>query len=100
MVNLAFLVLLEAKPGKEDAAAAFLKSALPLVDAEPGTTAWFGFQIGKSTFGIFDVFPDEPARQAHLHGKVADALLAKAPELFEGSLNIQRADILAFKLPK
>jgi quinol monooxygenase YgiN len=97
VVNLAFLVLLQAKPGKEEAAAAFLKSALPLVEAEPGTTAWFGFQIGKSTFGIFDVFPDEPARQAHLHGKVADALIARAPELFESAPDIQHANLLASK---
>jgi quinol monooxygenase YgiN len=93
VVNLAFLVLLQAKPGKEEAAAAFLKSALPLVEAEPGTTAWFGFQIGKSTFGIFD----EPARQAHLHGKVADALIARAPELFESAPDIQHANLLASK---
>ena len=97
MVKLAFLVLLEAKPGKEEAAAAFLKSALPLVEAEPGTTAWFGFQIGKSTFGIFDVFPDEPARQAHLQGKVAEALVAQAPDLFKDSPDIQHVDLLAAK---
>ena len=100
MVNLALLVLLEAKPGQEEAAAAFLKSALPLVEAEPGTTAWFGIQIGKSTFGIFDAFPDEDARQAHLTGKVAAALMAKAPELFAGAPSIQQADVLASKLPK
>jgi quinol monooxygenase YgiN len=100
MVKFGLLVLLEAKPGKEAEAAAFLKSALPLVEAEPGTTAWFGIQIGTSTFGVFDAFPDEAGRQAHLSGKVAAALMAMAPELFEGSPNIQFADVLAAKLPK
>ncbi|MBB6146647.1 quinol monooxygenase YgiN [Silvibacterium bohemicum] len=100
MVKFGLLVLLEAKPGKEAEAAAFLKSALPLVEAEPETTAWFGIQIGPSTFGIFDVFPDEAGRQAHLTGKVAAALMEKAADLFQGSPNIQQANVLASKLPK
>ncbi len=99
MVKFALLVLLEAKPGKEEAAAAFLKSALPLVEAEAGTVAWFGIQIGKSTFGVFDAFPDEAGRQAHLSGKVAAALMEKAPELFANAPNIQFVDVLASKLP-
>jgi len=99
MVNLALLVLLEAKPGKEEEAAEFLRSALPLVEAEPATIAWFGFRIGTSTFGIFDAFPDEAGRQAHLTGKVAAALMAKAPDLFAEPPTIRMADLLATKLP-
>jgi quinol monooxygenase YgiN len=99
MVSVALLVLLEAKSGKEEQAAAFLKSALPLVQAEPETTAWFAIRIGASTFGIFDAFPGEAGRRAHLNGKVAAALMAMAPELFQGSPNIQQADVLASKLP-
>jgi len=99
MVKYALLVVLEAKPGKEEAAAAFLKSALPLVEAEPATVAWFGIQIGKSTFGIFDAFPDEAGRQAHLSGKVAAALMEKAPDLFSKAPEIQFVDVLASKLP-
>ncbi|HEX3471078.1 MAG TPA: antibiotic biosynthesis monooxygenase [Silvibacterium sp.] len=99
MVNLALLVLLQAKPGKEEEAAKFLRSALPLVDAEPATIAWFGIRIGTSTFGIFDAFPDEAGRQAHLSGKVAAALMAKAPELFTEPPKIQMVDVLASKLP-
>jgi quinol monooxygenase YgiN len=99
MVKFALLVLLEAKAGKEEAAAAFLKSALPLVQAEPATTTWFGIQIGASTFGIFDAFPDEAGRNAHLSGKVAAALMEKAPELFKDAPKIQYVDVLAAKLP-
>ena len=99
MVNLALLVLLQARPGKEEEAAEFLRSALPLVDAEPATIVWFGIRIGTSTFGIFDAFPDEAGRQAHFSGKVAAALIAKAPELFMEPPNIQMVDVLASKLP-
>ena len=81
MVSVALFVQLEAKPGKEDEVAAFLRGALPLVDAEPATTAWFAIQMGPSTFGIFDAFPDDEGRDAHLGGKVAAALMEKAPDL-------------------
>ena len=99
MVKLALLVRLEAKPGKETEVADFLRSGLPLVEEEPATIAWFGIQLGPTTFGIFDAFPDEEGRQAHLTGKVAAALMAKAPDLFAQPPSIEKVDILAAKLP-
>ena len=99
MVTVALFVRLEAKPGKENDVAAFLKSGLPLVNDEPGTVAWFGIQLGPSTFGIFDAFPDEAGRNAHLNGKVAAALMAKAGELFATPPSIEKCDVLAAKLP-
>ena len=99
MVTVALLVRLEAKAGKEMEVANFLNSALPLVQAEPETTAWFAIKMGPSTFGIFDAFPGEAGRQAHLAGKVAAALMAKAPELFSQPPAIEKIDVLASKLP-
>jgi quinol monooxygenase YgiN len=99
MVSVALLVQLEARPGKENEAAAFLRGALPLIDAEPATTAWFAIQMGPSTFGIFDAFPDEAGRDAHLSGKVAEALMARAPELLTLAPSIEKIDVLASKLP-
>ena len=98
-LNAALLVTMEAKPGKETDTAEFLKSALPLVVAEPDTVAWFGIQLGPSTFGIFDAFPDDSGRQAHLGGKVAAALMENAPELFSSPPSITQVDVLASKLP-
>ena len=69
MVKVALFVRLEAKPGKEKEVENFLLSGLPIVQAEPATTAWFGLRLGPSTFGIFDAFPDESGRQAHLTGR-------------------------------
>jgi quinol monooxygenase YgiN len=99
MVNVALFVRLEAKPGKESAVEAFLKSALPLVQAEPATTVWFGIRLGPSTFGIFDAFPDEAGRQAHLTGKVAAALMANAADLLSTPPVIENIDVLAAKIP-
>ena len=100
MVNVALFVRLEAKPGKEKDVESFLKSGLPLVMEEPATTAWFGIQLGPSTFGIFDAFPDEAGRQAHLTGKVAAALMANAGELLSEPPSIEKVDVLAVKLPE
>ncbi len=99
MVKVALLVRLEAKPGKEAEVESFLKSGLPVVQEEPATTAWFGIKLGPSTFGIFDAFPDEAGRQAHLTGHVAAALMAKASELLAQPPVIEQVDVLAAKLP-
>jgi quinol monooxygenase YgiN len=98
MEKLGLFATLEAKPGKEQEVDQFLRSALPLVNAEAGTVSWFAFRHpGTGTFGIFDTFADESGRQAHLSGKVAEALFAKAPELFSKTPEVQKLEILASK---
>ena len=95
MVRVALLARLEAKPGKESAVEELLKGALPLANAETATTVWFALKIGPSTFGIFDAFA---GRQAHLAGRIAAALMAKAPELLAQPPTIEPVDVLAAKL--
>jgi len=97
MDRFGILATLEAKPGKEQEVAAFLKSARTLVLQEVGTSAWFAFQTGPTSFGIFDTFADEEGRNAHLTGEVAKALFARAEELFAGKPQISMADLLATK---
>jgi quinol monooxygenase YgiN len=99
MVTVALLVRLEAKPGKEADVESFLRGGLALVQEEPATTAWFALRLGPTTFGIFDAFPDEGGRQAHLAGRVAAALMAQASELLAQAPSIERVDVLAAKLP-
>jgi quinol monooxygenase YgiN len=98
-VKVALFVRLEAKAGKEAEVEEFLRGGLALVQQEPATTAWFGIRLGPSTFGIFDAFPDDAGRQAHLSGQVAAALMAKAPELLAEASRIEKIDVLAAKLP-
>lgn len=97
MEKFALLVRLEAKPGKEEEVAAFIKSALPLAEQEPGTVRWYALKLGPSTFGIFDTFEAEEGRQAHLGGEIAKALMAKAPGLLAKDPVIEQADLLAVK---
>ena len=99
MVKVALYVQLEAKPGKEAEVERFLESGLAIVNDEPATTAWFALRMGPSTFGIFDAFPDEAGREAHLSGRVAAALMAKAGELLSEPPVIRKIDVLAAKLP-
>lgn len=99
MVTKALYVRLEAKPGFEGKVEEFLRSALPLVEGEPATKAWFAIKMGPLTYGIFDAFPDDAGRDAHLAGKVADALRARSDELFRMPPQIDRIDVLVAKLP-
>ncbi len=98
-VNVALLIRLDAKPGKEADVVNFLRDGLSLVQEEPATTTWFGIHLGPSMFCIFDAFPDESGRQAHLSGRVAAALTPRASELFAQPPTIEKVDVLAAKLP-
>ena len=98
MVKVALLARLVAKPGKENEVAAFLSGALSLAEAEPATIAWFALRLSKNEFGIFDAFPDDAGRKAHLNGPIAAALMAKAGELLAEPPKIEQVDLLAAKL--
>ena len=99
MVRVGLLLRLEAKPGKEQEVADFLTSALPLIHDEPATTAWFGVQLGPTTFGIFDAFPDDDGRNAHMTGKVAAILRSRWSEMLAAPPTVEKVDILAARLP-
>ncbi|HSP14361.1 MAG TPA: antibiotic biosynthesis monooxygenase [Thermoanaerobaculia bacterium] len=100
MVTLGLFVRLEAKPGKEEEVAAFLKQGLQLANQEATTPLWFAVRLGKTTFAIFDAFNDEKGRQNHLNGPIAAALMAQAPNLLATPPVIERLDVLGAKLPK
>ena len=100
MISKGLIVRLEARAGREDELASFLTDALPLVEDEPATVAWFAVKLGASSFAIVDAFPDEAGRQAHLEGAVAAALLGRADELLAAQPAIEPVDVLAAKLPR
>jgi quinol monooxygenase YgiN len=93
----AFVARIEAKPDRADAVAALLTGALPLAEAEPGTVDWYAARTSPTTFWIFDTFGDEGARQAHINGEIAAALMANADELLAAPPEILAADVLARK---
>ena len=97
MVKKALFVKLKAKSGKEAEVEAFLNSGLGLVEEEPLTVDWYALKFDDSTFGIFDTFDGEEGRNAHLNGKVAEALMANAAELLAESPTIEKVNLLAVK---
>ena len=100
MTNVGLLVRLEAKKGKEMEVEKFLRNGLPLVEREPATISWYALRLGPSTFGIFDTFPDNKGREAHLSGEVAKALKERSSELFSQSPIIEKVDVLETKMPE
>jgi len=99
MVKVGLLVRLVAKAGKEQVVADFLAGALPLAQAEAQTVSWFAIRISEREFGIFDAFPSDEGRKAHLNGPIAAALMANAAELLSEPPKIESVDVLASKLP-
>lgn len=97
MAKVALYVHLKAKPGRSADVASFLKSARPLAQQEAGTLTWYAFTESEGAFGIFDTFETEAARQAHLDGPIAKALMANASELLSEPPTIHKIEILADK---
>lgn len=95
MVTAGLYVRLRAQPGKEQELERFLRDAVGLVEAEPATIDWFAVRVDGSTFALFDTFPDDAGRRAHLAGGVAEALLARAGELLIEPPDIQAVDVIA-----
>lgn len=100
MTNVALLVRLEAKRGKEMEVEKFLRNGLSIVENEPNTTTWYAIRFGPSTFGIFDTFPDNKGRETHLSGEIAKALKERSSELFAQPPVIEKVDVLEAKLPE
>jgi quinol monooxygenase YgiN len=100
MVKTALVVRLVAKAGKEDQVGAFLAGAEPLARGESFTPAWFALRTAKDVFYIVDAFASDADREKHLGGEIAKALMAKAGELLAEPPKIEKAEVLASKLPR
>jgi quinol monooxygenase YgiN len=96
-VDRGLLAILEAKPGKGDELASFLRQGQALAAQEDGTVTWYAFRLSDTTYGIFDTFANEEGRQAHLDGQIPAALVAVRPDLLASDPDIRTTDIIAVK---
>jgi quinol monooxygenase YgiN len=96
-VTLGILALLEAKAGKGDELAAFLKAGRDLAVAEEGTVTWYAFKISDTSYGIFDTFATGDARTAHINGQIPAALVDVSADLLARAPDIQPVSLLAVK---
>jgi len=99
MVNVGLMVHLEAKPGKADELQLFLQEHLNHAQEEPDTTAWFAMRLGPRSFAIFDAFPDDSGREAHLTGQIAEDFKAATSDLLAKAPVIEKVDVIAAKIP-
>lgn len=96
-VDRGLLALLNAKPGKGDELGAFLREARELAAQEEGTVNWYAFKVDDTTYGIFDTFASEEARQAHVSGQIPAALQNAGADLLARDADIKPIDVLAVK---
>ena len=96
-VTLGILALLEAKAGKGDELAAFLKAGRDLAVAEEGTVTWYAFKISDTSYGIFDTFATGDARTAHINGQIPAALAEVSADLLARAPDIQPVSLVAVK---
>lgn len=97
MTRRGLLVRMQTKRGKDEAVEALLHPT-PSNGEHPDTKAWFAVRFGRRDYGIFEVFPDDAAREAYLSGPFT-ALQARADELLDTPPTIRKFEILAEKLP-
>lgn len=56
---------------------------------------WYAFKISDTSYGIFDTFESEDARQAHLDGEIPMALGRVAADLLADTPDIQMVEVIA-----
>lgn len=96
-VRYGLLATLEAKPGRADDLAEFLRAGRDIAMAETGTVTWYAFRTSENGFGVFDTFDDEAGRQAHLDGQIPVALGQVGPDLLARDPVIQPIDVVSVK---
>jgi quinol monooxygenase YgiN len=99
LIEKGLLLRFRAKAGHELQVEQFLRDAKGFVLKEPRTVAWFAIHLADGHYGIFDVFPDNGGRFAHLAGHVPRELAKHALSLLGSMPDLELLDILAEKMP-
>ncbi|BBG03855.1 MULTISPECIES: LLM class flavin-dependent oxidoreductase [Pseudonocardia] len=91
------VVTLRAKPEKREELADWLREMQAHAQQETGTTTWYAYRVDDDTFGIYDTFPGQQDREAHIHGEIVKSLRVRQQELLAEPPKIRQVDLLAVK---
>jgi hypothetical protein len=93
MVTVGVLARFHTHPGLESEVVRFFKEGLAVVEQQPGTTRWFAFRLGPTTYGAFATFANEEDRTALL--STGGPVSAKRhSELFAQQPTFEKFDLL------
>lgn len=90
-IDRGLLAVLRAHSGKGDQLGDLLRQARELAAQEEGTVTWYAFRLDDTTYGIFDTFESEEARQAHVNGRIPAALEDVGSDLLAEDADISRS---------
>lgn len=90
-------IRLEARKGREAEVEQLVLGILGHVQQEPNTRPWFGTRLSKTVFEIFETFPNESGRRAHLSGEGAALLMRQSNDLLVRPAKITRLDVIGAK---
>ncbi|MAN45343.1 MAG: hypothetical protein GYB49_16205 [Alphaproteobacteria bacterium] len=95
----AFLILIEAKPGKEQEVIRMLADIRECVETEPATGPWYAVQLSETSFAIYEVFPDIAGRDAHIAGGGGEIFrdVERMNSILSKLAHVQKVDILLSK---
>lgn len=95
----AFYIHLEARPGQGEEVRQMLADILACVEREPATGPWYALRYSPTTFGIFEAFPNQAGRQAHVAGKGGNILrdVGRMNALLAYPAHVCKVDVLLAK---
>ena len=91
-------IRLEARKGREAEVEQLVLGILGHVQQEPRTRPWFGTRLSRRVFEIFETFPDEGGRRAHLSGAGAALLMRQSSALLARPAKVSRLDVIGAKV--
>lgn len=95
----AFFIQIEACPGQEEGVVQMLRDIRACVEDEPATGPWFAVRFSRTSFGIFEAFPDLAGRQAHVEGGGGDIFrdVTRMNAILAVAAKVHRVDVMMSK---
>jgi len=98
MISKALLFRFESQTD-EDTMDTFLEDLATDVSWEKATQAWFGIRYMRGEFGMYSVYDDDAAREAHLQGEPAKKVFAAEHKLMNAAPRVTKIELLGCKMP-